>query len=539
MFDEDDPRTRWALFRYQVVSAYLVADPPRGYRAALRESLTNKVWMGPDGYPVALRPETLRVWVRRYRQDGFAGLYDKQRPRRGVRVLDEAQAELLCKMKREVAERSLDQLIRIAEDTVLFPKGVLRRSTVHRVLREAGLSKRPTAESNTKDVRRFEADRPNDLWQSDMLEGPYLPDPEQPGKTRRAHLYAFIDDHSRLLLHGRFSFKGSLPHLELVFRRAIQKYGVPRRVYYDNGQVYRSHHMAQIVAHLGIHRVVFTTVRRPEGHGKIEALNRYIRNAFLAELKASNITTLDGLNEAFVAWMQREYNTRVHSETQQAPRERYLRDSTHIRYADEEALRQAFLWKETRVADKAGVFSLLGTKYQVRTLLDKRKIEVRFDPEAMEEVEVWQDDAFVERTKPFEVGPHRGPKRTPPAHATDTPKAPSEPAVDWLSHIVEAHRKEGFVEPKPRAHAEQALAERRARDRAVIELLTERLDDGVVDVEVIQAWLDRFGPLDPEHVGASLDDLLRRDRADHHVHHYLEAIRRRLDEAQHDEDDAT
>lgn len=538
MFDEDDPATRWALFRYQVVSAYLVADPPRGQRGVVRESLAAKVWIGPGGEPVAVRPETIRVWVRRYRKDGFAGLYDKPRPRRGVRVLDDSQVELLCKLKRDVPERSLDRLIKIAEDTDLFSKGVLRRSTVHRVLREAGLSKPPTAKSSTKDLDRFEADRPNDLWQSDMLEGPYLPDPDQPGKTRRARLYAFIDDHSRLLLHGRFSFTGSLPHLELVFRRALQKYGVPRRVYYDNGQVYRSNHMAQIVATLGAHRVVFTTPGRPEGHGKIEALNRYIRGAFLAELKASNITTLDGLNEAFLAWMQREYNTRVHSETGQTPRERYLQDSTHIRYADEEALRQAFLWKETRVADKAGVFSLLGTKYQVRTLLDRRKIEVRFDPEAMEEVEVWQDDAFVERTKPFEVGPERGPQR-PPARAGATPEAPSEPTVDWLNHVVETYRKEGFVEPKPRAHAEQARAERRARDRAVIDVLGQHLDEGVVDVEVIQAWLDRFGPLDPDHVRARLSEVLRTDRADHHVHHYLEAIRRRLDEAHNDEDDAT
>ena len=39
------------------------------------------------------------------------------------------------------------------------------------------------------------------------------------------------------------------------------------------------------------------------GHGKIEALNRFIRSAFLAELKSSRVSTLDALNEAFLAWM--------------------------------------------------------------------------------------------------------------------------------------------------------------------------------------------------------------------------------------------
>jgi len=57
-----------------------------------------------------------------------------------------------------------------------------------------------------------------------------------------------------------------------------------------------------------MHRIVFTEIGRPEGHGKIEALNRLIRAAFLAELRASNITTLDQLNEAFIAWADLEYS---------------------------------------------------------------------------------------------------------------------------------------------------------------------------------------------------------------------------------------
>jgi len=527
MYDEDDPRTQWALFRYKVVSAYLVKDPPKGKRKELREKLAAKIWDGPNGEPATVAAETIRVWVRRYRRRGFAGLLDKARPRRGVCVLDDSQVELLCNMRREVPERSIDRIIRIAEETQLVEKGVLRRSTVHRVLQQAGLSKRPKAKASVKDLDRFEADRPNDLWQSDLLKGPYLPDPERPGKTRQADLYAFLDDHSRFLLHGRFAFREHLPSLELVFRRALQKYGVPRRLYYDNGQVYRSNHMAQISAMLGIHRIIFTTPRRPEGHGKIEALNRYIRSAFIAELSASNITTLDELNEAFVAWMQREYNERVHAETQQTPRERYLQDTTHIRYADEEALRQAFLWKEKRTPDKAGVFSLLGIRYQVGPDLARRRVEVRFDPEALEEVEVWHKDAFIERCRPFQVGPNRRP--TP----TTTPQHPAQPTADWLGHVVDAYRTEGFVEPKPKTN------DRRTKDRAVIELLKARLDDGVVDREVTQAWLDRFGPLDPEQVASILDDLLQRERTDHHVHHYLEAIRKRLDEVHHGKDQTT
>lgn len=536
MFDDDDPRARQALFRYKVISAYLAMSPPRGQRGSLRRQLAERVWTGPDGERVRVSAETIRAWVRRYERGGLAALHDKVRPKRGVRVLQDAQVDVLCRLKREVPERSLDRLMRIAEETELIPKGTLTRSTVHRVLQDAGLSKRPTAKTTTQDLDRFEADRPNDLWQADLLRGPYLPDPDRPGKTRQADLYAFIDDHSRLLLHGRFAFREHLPMLELVFRRALQKYGIPRRVYYDNGQVFRSHHMSQIVASLGIHRLVFTTPYRPEGHGKIEALNRYIRSAFLSEVPASKITTLEGLNEAFVAWMRREYNERVHSETRQPPRERYLQDSSHIRYAEEEELRQAFLWKETRTADKAGVFSLLSQRFQVKTTLSKRKIQVHFDPEALEEVEIWQDDAFVERARPLDVQAHRRPV-APSTHLE--PVVRTEPTADWLEHLVEADRKEGFIEPKPRVHVERLRAERRAQDKALTDLLARRLDPGVFDAEVIQAWLDRFGPVETERALPIIEEMLERDRADHHVHHYLEAIRVRLYGVRDDQDNAT
>jgi hypothetical protein len=34
--------------------------------------------------------------------------------------------------------------------------------------------------------------------------GCWLPDPEQPAKKRRAHLFCFLDDHSRLVTHGEW-----------------------------------------------------------------------------------------------------------------------------------------------------------------------------------------------------------------------------------------------------------------------------------------------------------------------------------------------
>jgi transposase InsO family protein len=521
--DDVDPRRAKALARYMVISAYLALEPPRGQRRAVLEQLAGKTWEDADGQPMQVQAETLRVWLRRFRQGGLEALEDKPRTTRGTIALTDEQIELACRLKREVPERSLDRLIRIMEQMNLVEAGAIRRSTLHRVLQREGLSARQCRVPDRDDLDRFEAIAPNDLWQSDMLVGPWLPDPQRPGKSRRAYLYAFIDDHSRMLLYGRFTFKGELPALELVFRRCLQKYGVPRRVYYDNGATYRSRHMKQIVAELGIHPIIFTQKHRPMGHGKIEALNQYVRDAFLAELKASTITTLDALNEAFVAWNDYEYNPKVHSETNEEPRKRWRAGIEQIKYADEEKLRLAFLWRENRTPDKAGVFSLFGTRYQVGPELARRRIEVRYDPEALDEVEVHFKGRFVERVRPFEVQPERRPPQP------EAPQPPAEPGADWLQHLVDRRQHEGFVEPSPRQLKNATLKQRRKADDAVVALFLDRLEPAVVNEAAIRRYLERYGPFNPARAQLALDRLLLSAPKDLHVDVYLDAIRKQLD----------
>ena len=527
--DPDDPLKK-ALARYQVIAAYIAESPPRGARRVLLEKLAARTWTDADGEPLVVRPETLRAWVRRYRKGGLDGLLDKPRPRRGVRVLDDATIDLVQQLKREVPERSLDRLITIAEDLSLVPTGTLRRSTVHRVLHAAGLSARKLQRPDTQDLDRFEAAAPNDLWQSDMLEGPWLPDPARPGHQRRAWLYAFLDDHSRRLLHGRFSFKGDLPALELVFRRSLQKCGLPKRVYYDNGAVYRSHHMRTIVAEIGVEGIAFTKVRRPMGHGKIEALNRLMTSAFIAEAqRASSITTLDGLNEAFVAWMDLVYNMEVHGETHEKPLDRWEKGRSSLRVVDEERLRKAFLWRETRKPDKAGVFSLFGTEYQVGPALARRSVDVRYDPEDFSQIEVWFDDKFVERIKPFQVKVHRR-AAAADVHESRPAEAPAKaPVGDWLAYLSEKRRRAVHgEEPSARQIKASDLARRRAADEAVVALFAERLDPDARDDVAVRSFLERHGPFEVDAVSTALSAILSGGAKDQHPTVYLDAISRRL-----------
>ena len=440
------------------------------------------------------------------------------------------QQKLLVALKEEVPERSLDRILTIIEEMKLLDAGILSRSTLHRVLQGAGVSGRPKAPHNDTDLDRFEANFSNELWQSDLLQGPWLPDPQRPEKMRRAVLYAYIDDHSRLLLHGRFSFKGDLPALELVLRRCLQRWGLCRTLYYDNGATYRAHHMKHIVAQLSIHPIIYTTRYRPMGHGKVEALNRLMKSAFIAEVKASSISTLDALNEAFLAWAD-SYNKRTHSETGQAPLDRFKAGLDHVTYAEEEKLRLAFLWREERTPDKAGCFGLLGHRYQVDSQLGRKRIQVRYDPEALDEIEVWYKDRFAQRCRPFEVQRHRRPQVN---NASDKGSAPppfvGPPVANYLGHLVETRRANHFIEPDPSVKKliDDARDHRNAANQALIDLLIERLDSQAVNIAAAQGFLDRYGPFDLESAETVLDRLLSHQPADQHVTFYLEAIRKAL-----------
>jgi len=500
-----DPRMAMALCRHEIVSGYLALKPRRGLKKKLLEKLAQETYIGPDGEPFQVAAETIRAWARRYRRSGIQGLMDKERPKPQCDALTEEQKDLVCAMKKEVPARSLDRIIKISEETGKVEPGVLRRSSVHRVLKSRGLSKRCLKTPDKQDLDRFEAEHPNDLWQSDMLVGPWLPDPDNPGKMRRANLFLFIDDHSRMILHGRFSFSENLPHMELVFRRSVQKHGVPVRAYFDNGKVYRAGHVKQIAAELGIYRVVYTRPYRPEGHGKIEALNRYIRAAFLAEVAASNITTLEELNEAFVAWLDKEYNNRVHGETRETPRTRWEHGIDAVRFADEENLRQAFLWTETRKADKTGVFKLFGIKYQVGPGLGRRRLQIRYDPEALHEVEIWRDGAFVQRSRPLFVSAHRRPRQV--EEVSDEKQ--EAPVADYLGHLVAKRRAEGIVEPPPKALAKKAKAKREQNTKNIIALLDDRLEEGVVASADVRTFMDTYGPLDIDLAEIAIDELLQ------------------------------
>src|SRR4029077_17503599 len=78
---------------------------------------------------------------------------------------------------------------------------------------------------------RFEAEHPNDLWIGDALHGLRI-------QVRKTYLFAFLDDHSRLLPGYRWGHAEDTVRLAAALRPALASRGVPKAAYVDNGSAY-------------------------------------------------------------------------------------------------------------------------------------------------------------------------------------------------------------------------------------------------------------------------------------------------------------
>jgi putative transposase len=248
----------------------------------------------------------------------------------------------------------------------------------------------------------------------------------------RGRLFLIVDDHSRLLVHGRFMPVENARAGQEVLRQAIVRRGLPEVLYADNGAPYANAWLARTCAVLGI-RLVHSKPYSPQGRGKQERLNRYIRECFLSEATHQGIESLDGLNDLFDAWAEQVANRRVHAETGQQPITRW--EAGGPPHAAEAArLAEAFRWQVTRRVTRTATVSLEGNAYGVDPALVGRRVELRYDPEDLAVIEVTCGGRPAGVATPFLIGRHTHP-------AVPQARRPLPPAtgVDYLGMVAAAH----------------------------------------------------------------------------------------------------
>jgi transposase InsO family protein len=285
-----------------------------------------------------------------------------------------------------------NMIIELKKDGTLKADGP-SASSIYRFVK----TNRKPGELETRERRAFEAAFPNDIWQTDQMDGPRVPWRTRDGRMRKRETYlnAFIDDHSRLVPHGEFYLSGDLSGVADTLEQSTGKRGIPDRIYTDNGMVYRGTQFKLICARIGT-RLGHTRKKDASAKGKIEKFWRSVRQSFLNPLlELRPPKSLEELNKAFQEWLE-EYNRKPHQGIGgQTPLDRWLLGATSIRQLrDDGSMSHAFmLGLERRVRNDGTI--VFGRRYfEVPYVLKGQKIEVRYRISEPERLHIYHGGGY-------------------------------------------------------------------------------------------------------------------------------------------------
>jgi putative transposase len=425
MTDPVDPQTI-ALFRYGLIADLLqMPAGSRGLYARLRHKAAADYTI-PGSHRTRVAAETLRHWLKAYRRGGFDALCPKGRADRGrSRALPTTVADALVSLKEEQPQLSIPQLIAAVGQTL--PESIAPApSTVHRLLKRTGLMDKAAHDTECgTDRRRFAFAQPGQLWMSDVMHGPSV---ALPGSRvrRKTYLIAFLDDATRVVPYCEFALSENTQAFLPVFKQALQRRGIPQRLYVDNGANYRSQQLALVCAKLGV-ALIHARPYQPQGKGKQERWFRTARQQLLANLTEADTDSLENLNRRLWAWVEGEYHHSPHRGLDGAtPLDRWAMSESAPRLPgpglDLDAL---FLFEAKRRVQRDRTVSLGGTLFEVDAVLVGHTVTLRYDPSAPASrgIEVWHEGRFIERARPLDAYANCFVRRHRPTQGieTDTP----------------------------------------------------------------------------------------------------------------------
>ncbi|MFH1135729.1 MAG: IS481 family transposase [Pseudomonadota bacterium] len=362
----------------------------------IREKCARK-WSIPFSNRTRIGRSTIIRWAKAYQDAGgkLEALYPGARSDRGRSrsLSDETEAALIGLRKKNPLAPVREIINEMRSRGLAGPDVELNPSTVYRFFHAYGLMKATTP--IPEDRRKFEAELPNDLWQSDCMHGPMV---LSEGKQRKTYLLAFIDDHSRLVPHGAFYPTEGTASFLAALEMAFSTRGLPRRLYTDNGSAFRSKHLEQVCASLGV-ALIHARPYKPQGKGKIERFFRTVRGDFLPGFRGR---TLDELNEAFDLWLRHVYHQRVHGGTGQTPLARFTARMECLRPAPRDLL-DHFRQTVKRKVAKDRTISLNGRIFEAPVELIGKQVDVLYHDHEPELVEVRLNHKSYGRLRPVDL----------------------------------------------------------------------------------------------------------------------------------------
>lgn len=380
------------LLRHSIISPVLM-DSQRAQMEYFRQ-IAEREFDVPGRGLRRFTATTMKGWLYRYRRYGFTALVPKIRRDRGqFRMLSADQREQIKIFRENHLNYSVVKFYDLSIKEGLLGVPPICIETLRRFLRAENLYKR----RETVARKRFEMSYFGELWTCDFMHGPQVLSVTGK-KKQKAILLAMIDDHSRLIVGYKWDLFENTHLIEEVFKESILSYGLPDRIYCDNGAAFSSHYMARSCAHLNIGLVHSKPYDSPS-RGKIERFFRTVREQFLVGFADGG--TLEAINQSFSRWIRDEYHQKHHHGIDGRPIDRYSVSSSRYprKRVDNEDLEDFFMVTVERTVNKDSTVSLNNAVLEVPPQYIGRKVELRFKQDSPSEVYLYDNGVRLQRVQ--------------------------------------------------------------------------------------------------------------------------------------------
>ena len=371
-----------AQFRFALIAPVIQGLFPDASATAYYKRVSAAPLTLPDGTSVKYSYKTLEKWKSQYSIGGLDALMPVSRSDKGTSrsLNDEAVAEIY-RIKKEYPRMNATQIYeRLVQES--FIPATVSVDSVQRFIRHNDL--KSARDPNLRDRKAYEADEFGKIWQADTC---YLPYITENGQTRRVYCIMIIDDHSRFLVGGGLFYNDNAYNFQKVLKNAIAAYGIPDKLYVDNGCSYSNEQLSMICVSLGI-LLLHTRVRDGASKGKVERHFRTLKERWLYTLDMDSITSLAQFDAMLKDYM-RSYHTTFHRGINGIPLDRYRASKDHPRKPKSgQWLDDCFYNRLSRKVRKDSTITIDRICYDVPMQFISAKVDVRFLPDDM-------DSAFI------------------------------------------------------------------------------------------------------------------------------------------------
>ncbi|MCB0920080.1 MAG: IS481 family transposase, partial [Actinobacteria bacterium] len=185
---------------------------------------------------VAREYDVSRGWVSkliaRYRDEGEAAFRPRsRRPKSSPNRISDSDRDRICQLRRDLTSQGHDAGADTMQWFLAKERVEVSTSTIWRVLREAGLVKRSPKKKPRSAYKRFAAELPNEMWQSDFTH-------IRLADGHDTETISWLDDHSRYALDITAFVRITVNDVDTTFLTSIEENGPPAATLTDNGMVY-------------------------------------------------------------------------------------------------------------------------------------------------------------------------------------------------------------------------------------------------------------------------------------------------------------